>query len=120
MAPQTVLDKAELLREQLRVAAVEAAQIRVQVGGLEQHPGVVRVATSPAALAVAAAASSLHAAVHAMSLVAAELCGGDRLAATVDTSSMRVTTVPAFGPRRPPGCGTISADHSAGSGRRTG
>lgn len=83
---QLVLDQAGLLRHQLRDAASDAAQLLAQVRDLEQRPGVVRIATSPVTLAVATAASSLHATVHAMSPASSGLCRGEQFAATVDTS----------------------------------
>lgn len=86
VAAQVVLDQAELLRHQLRGAAADAAQLRVQVHDLEQRPGLVRIAISPVRLAVATAASSLHAAVHAMSPASSGLCRDEQFAATVDTS----------------------------------
>lgn len=88
VAPQTVFDQAELLRHRLRAAAVEAAELLAQVRDLEQRPGVVRIPISPVTVtvAVATAASSLHAAVHAMNPAASGLCRGEQLAATVDAS----------------------------------
>ena len=86
VAAQVVLDQAELLRHQLRGAAADAAQLRGQVRDLERCPGVARIATSPVTLAVATAASSLHAAVHAMSPASSGLCRSEQFAAMVDTS----------------------------------
>lgn len=83
---QVVLDQAGLLRHQLRDAASDAAQLLAQVRDLEQRPGEVRIATSPVTLAVATAASSLHATVHAMSPASSGLCRGEQFAATVDSS----------------------------------
>src|SRR5690606_22319521 len=50
------------------------------------RPGDVQIATSPMTLAVATAASALHATVHVMSPVSSGRCRGEQLAATVDTS----------------------------------
>lgn len=86
VAAQVVFDQAELLRHQLRGAAAYAAHLRAQVRDLERRPGVARIATSPVTLAVATAASSLQAAVHAMSPASSGLCRGEQFAATVETS----------------------------------
>lgn len=86
VAAQVVFDHAELLRHQLRGAAADAAYLRVQVRDLEERPGVVRIAVSSVTLAVATAASSLHAAVHAIGPASSGLCRGEQVAATVDAS----------------------------------
>lgn len=86
VAAQVVFHRAELLRHRLRGAAADAAQLRFQVRDLEQDPGVVGIATSPVTLVVATAASSLHAAVHAMSPASSGLCRGEQFATTVDIS----------------------------------
>lgn len=86
VAAQVVLDQAGLVRHQLRDAASDAAQMLAQVRDLERRPGVVRIAISPVTLAVATAASSLHATVHAMSPASSGLCRGEQFMATVDTS----------------------------------
>lgn len=78
--------KAETLRRQLRPAIREAAALKVEVRALEHHPGVPRFTTSPVTLAVVTAASSLHAAMHAMSPAAAGLCLNQQVPATVETS----------------------------------
>ncbi|OLT21270.1 hypothetical protein BJF81_15495 [Ornithinimicrobium sp. CNJ-824] len=86
VSAQVVLDQAGLLRHQVRVAASDAALLLARVRDLEQRPGVVRIAIPPVTLAVATAASSLHAAVHAMSPASSGLCRDEQFAATVNTS----------------------------------
>lgn len=85
VAAEVVLDQAGLLRHQLRGAASDAAQLRVQVRDLERHPGVVWIAASPVTLAVAAAATSLHAAAHALGPVSGA-CRGEQSVVAVGTS----------------------------------
>ncbi|WP_299450985.1 hypothetical protein [uncultured Serinicoccus sp.] len=86
VAAQVVVDQAGLLRHQVRDAASDAAWLLARVRNLERRPGVARIAISPVTLAVATAASSLHATVHAMSPASSGLCRGEQFMATVDTS----------------------------------
>ncbi len=83
---RVLIDQAEDLRRRFADCAGQVARLLVQVRELEQAPAVVRIAASPVTLAVAAVASSLHAAAHAMSPVASGLCRDEHLAATVDAS----------------------------------
>lgn len=78
--------RAETLRRHLRPAIREAAALRAEVRALEHHPGVPRLRTSPVTLAVVTAASSLHAAMHAMSPATAGLGPTEHMPATVETS----------------------------------
>lgn len=83
---RVLIDQAEDHRRRFADAAGQVARLLVQVCALEQAPGVVRIAASPVTLAVAAVASSLHAAAYAMSPVASGLCRDEHLEERVDAS----------------------------------